>query len=192
VPGGNVLRRPDERFRDEASPAKAAQTVTAPWRTSTAGVDFICRWEGFVDHEYKDRAGLDTIGFGHRVRPGETFPATITRDEGETLMGADLAWCEAGVNRDVLVPIPSQCCFDALVSFVYNAGEGALEHSSALAEINAGDFTAGARLLQKWDKRLDPKRGNLVVDAGLDARRAAEIKLFLSDGAAAAEDNPYG
>lgn len=158
-------------------------------KTSPQGVDFICQAEGWVDHVYNDRANLPTIGFGHRVLPGERF-GTITRDEGEALMARDLATFEAAVNADVLVPL-TQCEFDALVSFSYNTGAGALAHASALALLNAGDRTGGAQALRVWDKRVDPKTGALVVDPGLDNRRQAEIRLFLSDGAAAAMDNPY-
>jgi lysozyme len=163
--------------------------VTDPQKTSPAGVAFICGWEGFVDHKYNDRAGIPTVGFGHVVQPGEVF-TSMTRDQGLALMARDLVRFEAGVNRDVLVPL-TQCQFDALVSFCYNAGVGALERSTALHLLNQGDYTAGAEALKMWDKRADPHTGQEVVDAGLLARRAREVILFESDGNAAASDNPY-
>lgn len=159
-------------------------------KTSTAGIAFICSHEGFVPHVYKDVAGIPTIGFGHALLPGESFPAPISRDQAMDLMGRDLAKFEAAVNTLVTVPL-SQCEFDALVSFSYNCGTGALKASSTLRLLNQGDYTAAADGLLLWNKRTDQQSGKLVVDQGLAARRMAERDLFLSDGNAAASDNPY-
>lgn len=159
-------------------------------KTSQQGISFICAQEGFVPHVYKDVAGIPTIGFGHVVLPGETFAASISRDEAVALMAQDLAKFEDAVNQNVSVPI-TQCEFDALVSFSYNCGVGALKASSTLRLLNEGERTAAADGLLLWDKRTNPITGKLVVDAGLSARRAAERQMFLSDGNAAASDNPY-
>jgi len=159
-------------------------------KTSANGLARICGEEGFVGHVYKDSAGIPTIGFGHVVRPGEDFPNGVTRDQAMSIMASDLVRFEDAVNRDVLVPL-TQCQFDALISFSYNAGVGALESSTALKLLNAGCYTAAAEALKVWCKRIDPHTGQLVVDAGLAARRAREVALFLSDGDAAASDNPY-
>lgn len=157
-------------------------------KTSAQGVAFICSHEGFVGHVYNDTAGIPTIGFGHVMQPGD--PAVVTRDQAMDLMARDLVRFEDAVNADVLVPL-TQCQFDALVSFAYNAGAGALAQSSALKLLNDGEYTAAAQALRQWDKRVDPHTRQLVVDAGLVARRAAEVALFESDGDAAASDNPY-
>ena len=159
-------------------------------KTSESGVAFICSHEGFVPHVYNDVAGIPTIGFGHALVPGESFPNPITRDQAMDLMAKDLVKFEDAVNTLVEVPL-TQCQFDALVSFSYNCGTGALKASSTLRLLNQGDYTPAADGLLLWNKRTDQQTGKLVVDQDLAARRAAERELFLSDGNAAASDNPY-
>lgn len=154
-------------------------------KTSAAGEAFIAREEGEVLHVYKDAAGLDTIGVGHRLRPGEAYPDGITHDGAMSLLAGDLGTAEAEVNRDVTVPI-GQNSFDALVSFAFNCGTGALRESMLHRLVNEGaapeNITAA---FEMWDKRRDPKSGALVVDAGLLNRRKAEAALFLTPDAPA-------
>jgi GH24 family phage-related lysozyme (muramidase) len=66
----------------------------------------------------------------------------------------------------------SQNQFDALTSFVYNAGRGALAGSTLLKKLNAGDYEGAAKEFAKWDKV------NKKSVAGLAKRRAAEADLF--------------
>ena len=64
--------------------------------------------------------------------------------------------------------------FDALVSFTYNLGAGALGSSTLLGKLNRGDFEGAADEFPKWNKA-----GGKVLN-GLVKRRAAERSLFLS------------
>jgi lysozyme len=146
-------------------------------KTSAAGVAFICSHEGFVDHVYRDAAGIPTIGYGHVLRPGD--PVTVTQDQARELMARDLAGFEAAVNADVKVPL-AQPQFDALVSFAYNVGAGALAHSGVLSALNAGNYAGAADAMLQWCKRKNPATGALVTDAGLLSRRKDERALFLS------------
>ncbi|WP_425508278.1 lysozyme [Tahibacter amnicola] len=63
--------------------------------------------------------------------------------------------------------------FDALVSFRYNVGSGALRRSTLRQKRLRGDYAAVPRELQRWvwakGKRL----------RGLEKRRATEAALFL-------------
>ena len=43
-------------------------------QASNAAVELIKQFEGFVSKSYLDPVGIPTIGFGHRVLKGETFP----------------------------------------------------------------------------------------------------------------------
>ena len=81
--------------------------------------------------------------------------------------------------------------FNALVSFVYNLGAGALEGkkdkktgkitpSTLLKKLNAGDYNGAAKEFTKWNKVTDAK-GKKVALAGLTARREREKALFLRD-----------
>lgn len=148
-------------------------------KTSPDGLRFIAQHEGVVLHAYKDQAGIDTIGIGHVVRPGESFPNGITHDQALALLANDLDIAEHGVNTRVTVDM-TQNQFDALVSFTFNCGAGALAESSTLRLLNAGDIDGAGQALLLWDKRKDPHTGALVVDGGLLARRKAERDLFLT------------
>jgi hypothetical protein len=77
------------------------------------------------------------------------------------------------VNRLVTVPL-TQNQFDALVSFTYNLGEGALAESGLLRKLNAGDYAGAAPEFAKW------VRAGGVILPGLVRRRAAEADLFVA------------
>ena len=69
------------------------------------------------------------------------------------------------------VPL-AQHQFDALVSFVFNVGGGAFRESTLLRELNAGDYDAVPRELNRW-----VKAGGRTLP-GLVRRRGAEGVLF--------------
>jgi len=154
-------------------------------RTSAAGLEFIAKWEGERLKVYHDVAGVATIGIGHALRPGESFPDGITHEQAIGLLTQDVAIAEHAVNTAVTASI-GQNAFDALVSFTFNCGGGALRSSAILSYLNGGYFhEAGGAFLQ-WDKRKDPATGGLVEDSGLLARRSAERNLFLTPDAPSA------
>jgi lysozyme len=105
--------------------------------------------EGYVDHVYLDPAGHATIGWGHLIKPGESFPKTITREQATELFDADVAIAEKSVTRLVLVPL-TQGQFDALVDFVFNLGQGRLANSTLLRLLNAGNYDNAAIELHRW------------------------------------------
>jgi lysozyme len=148
-------------------------------KTSPTGLAFVAQWEGTVLRTYKDVAGVPTIGVGHALRPGEEFPDGITHDQALALLASDIRIAEAAVNANVTRPI-GQNAFDALVSFAFNCGGGALYGSSILRFLNAGAPEQAADGFLLWCKRADPATGQLVQDGGLLARRRAERALFLA------------
>src|SRR5215472_3618425 len=100
-------------------------------KTSQNGLNFIAREEGEVDHVYNDVAGIPTIGVGHVVRPGESFPNGITHDQAMQILAGDVGIAENQVNTRVTATM-TQNQFDALVSFTFNCGGGSLAASSTL------------------------------------------------------------
>lgn len=143
-------------------------------RTSRAGLDLITSFEGFYPSWYLDPVGVRTVGYGHtseRIPAGITVP--LTREEALDLLKSDLKGYEAAVRRAVRVPL-SQPQFDALVSFTFNVGAGALDGSTLLRRLNAGDLDAAAREFHRW------VHGGGRVLPGLVRRRAAEAALFMS------------
>lgn len=131
--------------------------------------------EGFRDKAYKDTAGIWTVGFGTikingvKVKEGDI----ISRETAEACMRTDIKWAEASVNTAVKVPL-NQNQFDALVSFVYNVGSSAFEHSTLLRYLNAGKYKDTASQLLVW------VYSGGKVTPGLVSRRKAEYSQFIT------------
>ena len=141
-------------------------------RTSANGLQAIRNFEGLRLTAYQDAAGF-AIGYGH-TGPDVTAGMTITRDQAEAFLAADVAGAEAAVRDQVVVPL-SQSQFDALVSFTYNVGQGNLSRSSLLAFLNAGDYAGAANEFARW---IYDATG--TVRADLVGRRTVEANLFRS------------
>ena len=115
-----------------------------------------------------------TIGYGHTgsdVKPG----MQITEAYAEELLRKDLKRFEDAVSRTINVWI-TQHEFDAIVSFTFNVGAGALEHSTFARRINQGDnkVTCFKEEFPKW---VNGSNGPLP---GLVRRREAEVKLAIA------------
>lgn len=111
-----------------------------------------------------------TIGYG--LTEGVHEGMRLTAEEAEACLRKELAGHEAAVPRLVTVDI-NQNQFDALVSFSYNVGWGALGRSTLLKRLNSGDVEGAAREFHRWNK------AGGKVWRGLVRRRAAEAALFL-------------
>lgn len=167
----------------KAAPAKAApvapKPVAAPApaghrRISQAGLDLIKQFEGLRLKSYLCPASVWTIGYGStgpHVRQG----MVISAPEAEALLRKDVGRFERAVEAMVKVTI-TQPQFDALVSFAFNVGTGALKSSTLLRKLNLGDYRGAADQLLRWNKA-----GKTVLP-GLTKRRKAERALFLSGG----------
>lgn len=112
-----------------------------------------------------------TIGYGHTHTAKQGMK--ITEPQAEELLRRDIAWAENAVNKSAVVPL-TQNQFDALVSFVFNVGEGAFGSSTLLRMLNAKDYEGAANQLLRWNKQ----KGRVLN--GLTKRREEERKLFLS------------
>ncbi len=145
-------------------------------KISDDGMALIKRFEGLRLQAYQDSVGVWTIGYGwtqpvagRKVGAGMAIDAATA----ERLLVCGVAQFEQGVERLVAVTI-TQGQFDALVSFAYNLGLSALEKSTLLRRLNAGDRLGAADQFGRW-----VNAGGVRLD-GLVARRAAERALFLS------------
>lgn len=132
------------------------------------------RFEGFSLTRYVDESGLDHIGYGHLIKPGEDWQS-ITTGQAEWLLEADMAWARDCVSRAVKLPLSSNQRA-ALVSFVFNVGCTAFEGSTLLRLLNAGDTAGAADEFLKWNK----VQGE--VSQGLVDRRFIERDVFLGVG----------
>lgn len=152
---------------------RSQKASRAQSRTSERGIDLIKDFEGLVLHSYYCASGVLTIGYGHTgcdVYSGKE----ITEDEAVELLRKDLWRFEDAVSGLITVPL-SQGEYDALVSFAFNCGEGALEHSTLRRRLNSGDEKRPV-FLEELPKWVNGPNGPLP---GLVRRREAEIQLAL-------------
>lgn len=155
-------------------------------KISNNGIELIKKFESFRAVAYKDTAGLWTIGWGHLIKKGEKFLGPISSVQGLTLLLQDLQEAEDCVNRltsgssnaPTTITL-NQNQFDALVSFTYNLGCGALKSSTLLKYVKLGNFLAAASEFAKWNHNR--VNGKLVVVGGLTNRRQLEAQLFLKE-----------
>lgn len=146
--------------------------------TSEEGLAFIARHEHFEANVYPDEADHPTIGFGHRLVPGESFPDAIDEEQARHLLRSDVSLAESTVQSSVTSDL-TQWQFDALVSFAYNVGGDAFRKSTLLRDINAGDFNAAAGEFMRWNQ-VRQRDGTSRPSPGLTSRRRAERDLFLN------------
>jgi len=138
---------------------------------SPTGLNLIKTSEGFRPQVYPDGVGKPTIGYGHLLHPGETFPIGITEAQATTLLLTDVAYAEHALEHLVKVPL-TQGQYDALTSFTFNEGAGKLQGSTLLKLLNKGQYDAAGQQLLKW-----VYAGGLV-EPGLFIRRNAELTLW--------------
>lgn len=139
---------------------------------SEQGVSFIARFEGFSSNIYLDAVKKPTIGYGHLIKGGETFPSGgISQEEALDLLAKDAEIASRAIRKYTKVKL-TQAQFDALVSFAFNVGNGAFQKSTLLKKLNAGNYAEVPSELMRWNKA-----GGKVLD-GLTRRRREEGLLF--------------
>jgi lysozyme len=147
-------------------------------RLSERGLELLREFEGFRDRAYPDPGSRDglpvTIGYGStRYEDGSPIKLgdTITRERADEMLRREVAETEGAVDRLVTVPL-AQSQFDALVSFAFNVGLGALTRSTLLRLLNAGDYAGAADQFLSWNKN------DGAVMEGLTRRRQRERAMF--------------
>lgn len=163
-----------------AAATLATVTSTGPtyhptFALSSKGAAFVTRNEGVRYTPYNDPYNC-TTGVGHLVHKGVCTAADIvawklTPTQATSLLMHDAGSATSCVHQAVTHPInvPQD---DALIDFTFNVGCGGLQSSSALRDVNAGNFAAVPAALDLWTY------ANGVYLLGLHTRRVAEGVLF--------------
>lgn len=139
-------------------------------RASAACLSLIKRFEEFSATAYYCPAGYLTIGYGHVLNAENAFVA-ISESEAERLLMQDIRHAERAMARLIVMPL-TQGQHDALVSFTFNLGAGALQRSTLRRKINAGLHEEIPAELMRWVYAGGKKL------AGLVRRRQAEANLY--------------
>ncbi len=165
------------------TPPPAKETTKAPevkpaQAVSEQGVNLIISYESWSSVMYNDAAGNATIGFGHLLHMGNIngsepaeFKKGLTEEQGRQLLQKDMESAVNAVKQFITVPL-NQNQFDALVSFTFNAGNGALQDSTLRKVLNAGQYDAVPAQLMRW------VTADGTVYAGLQRRRQEESNLW--------------
>tara|TARA_B110000977_G_scaffold125839_1_gene161013 strand:+ start:189 stop:614 length:426 start_codon:yes stop_codon:yes gene_type:complete len=138
-------------------------------KISKNGLDLIKHFEGCELEAYKCPAGVWTIGYGHIKTAVEGM--TITQHQADEMLIEEMNEYEGYINNSVRVDL-TQNQFDAMVSWVYNLGNGNLNASTLLKVLNSGDYAGVPEQMLRWNKA-----GGRVLE-GLTRRRQAEADLF--------------
>ena len=119
------------------SACRESRRGASPTKIGDKGLALIKEFEGCKLSTYICPAGVPTIGVGH-TGPDVHMGQTITQAEADNLLRQDVNRFEKAVVDLISVPL-DQCEFDALVSFSFNCGEGALAESTLRRRLNAGE-----------------------------------------------------
>ena len=127
--------------------------------------------EGFSALEYTCVAGKRTIGYGHLLRPDESYVCGLNEQQAEEILLQDLSLFETAINTLVKVPL-EQYQKDALLCFIFNIGIYAFQRSTLLKELNAGHYDNVPAQMLRW----------IYVNgkhcSGLVRRRQTEAAMF--------------
>ncbi len=140
-------------------------------------VELIKNFEDFSPVPYVDANG-HSIGYGHFIKPGENFTSSISEEQASVILANDSQHAANIIGKYVTVELTDNQK-SALISFVYNIGEGNFKTSTALARLNTMDYQGAADAMLWFNKSRD-QAGNLQVNNVLVDRRAAERELFLT------------
>lgn len=162
------------------SSSKSEETIEDPknnrqQRTSELGQEIIKEHEGLRLIGYLPTPNdVPTIGWGSTSIDGRkvVLGEEITIEQAQRQFENDLERFENSIVTLVHVPL-TQNQFDALVSFVYNIGEGAFRSSTMRRMLNSGDYQSAADQFPRWNKQAGK------VLSGLTKRRLQERELFL-------------
>lgn len=177
----------DARLKSKTEPTKEqiepylTGELPAPDAISSAGgagelTESIRQSEGLKLSAYLDPVGIPTIGYGTTVYPDGRkvkMGDRITREQSEQYLQHDIGLAEKAVAEAIGRELTDNER-DALTSFAYNVGAGALKESTLAEKLNAGDKAGAAAEFDRWVHGEDAE-----VLPGLVTRRAEEKALFL-------------
>lgn len=179
---------------------------------TAVGVQSVTRWEAFMPRWYAD--GIWKSGpkkgevkyscmWGHQEggqNPPFTYDPdqTFTRDDGDATLAMDMQSKAQFIRNKILPDIwLTQLMFNALVSLVYNAGEGNVDEGRVFKLFNEGKYTAAIAAFHdhrfSWEyvkdhlgaRIPDPDRPgtflkHLVEKNGLIVRRGTEMGIAMT------------
>ncbi|MDU4960937.1 MAG: lysozyme [Sporomusaceae bacterium] len=179
------INPPDMSLQDNFSPIINAvgQKKLEP---SGKLVSYLMDYERYERYEYDAGDGKRTIGYGHVLLPGESYPNGISRADAGLLLSKDLKERYTAASLDPFLKqhniALTQNQYDALVHLTYNIGEYVWDEEVNPTEefrlkqlLIVGNFTAEdvTEAFLRWTEVDGVKFG------GLWRRRMDEVDMFL-------------
>jgi lysozyme len=137
--------------------------------------DFLKSAEGFASRQYLDAAGIPTIGYGHRILPGESFAQPMSEAEADALLEQDIAEKASPILDDITWPLSDEQAA-AVIAWTFNVGLRNARNSTLVKLLNQGDLEGAYNQFAVWNKAT--VNGQKIVLQGLVNRRAAEQALW--------------
>jgi lysozyme len=135
--------------------------------------------EGIRYTPYDDGCGNMTIGIGHLIKAGESFPNKLTKQEAYEIYKKDLLSAEFRVKKAVLVDV-TQSQFDVLVDMAFNMKYFSFMNSSVVRFVNEGKSDQAAERLLRYNKAFSEKKKTYIEMPGLVKRCKARYDLWKS------------
>lgn len=138
-------------------------------------VNLIAGFEGFRSHAYKDVVGVWTIGYGHKIVPGDGFDETssISEVQARDLLAQDAAGAQDCVESNCSGVALSAKQKAALISLAYNIGNSAFSQSTLVKLLNQGEIQSVPSEFNRWVYAKGIELPDLVK------RREQEAQVFI-------------
>ena len=176
-PRSDSAAAPNAGATPPAAPgAMSTGAVGPPHRMSPQGLARIRQREAFVPSVYDDGVGNRTVGYGHMLRPGESFPGGLTDAQAQALFAKDVERIVNPVLDRIRIPL-TQNQVDALGSFIFNVGPGNFTRS-VLPNLNRGDHPGVIARIRQFIKGRNQRTGERITLRGLLRRREEEVALY--------------
>ena len=143
---------------------------------SPQGLERIRTHEAYIGKVYDDGVGNRTVGYGHMLRSGESFPGGLTEAQAQELFAKDVERIVSPVLDRINVQL-TQNQVDAIGSFVFNVGPGNFTRS-ILPNLNLGNHRGVLASMFKYITGRNQRTGERVTLRGLLKRRQEEIALY--------------
>lgn len=166
---------PKVRVVSEFYPVRVPLSVSPEYQSLLEEtLSFIRYHEGFAGGKaYYCVAGFKTIGYGHVVKPGESIPDRITRQEADRLLRRDF-------NKSIksaleYSPHLTGCRLFAVAHFIFAKGPGNYQRSTLRKIVNNGGDPSEEFL--RWCKYHKPD-GHLVKSSYSRRIREWEVSMY--------------
>nr|DAU70803.1 MAG TPA: Lysozyme [Caudoviricetes sp.] len=149
--------------------------VAASTFLGVTSVANLIQYEGWSNVVYRDSVGIPTVCVGH-MDPQLIVGSRYTDKQCEALLIKDVKIISAAIDRHVKVPLNMEMR-GALVSLVFNIGEGNFASSTLLRKLNSGDYVGAANEFPRWVYGGQGAKKRIIQ--GLLHRRKMERATFL-------------